>query len=101
MLASMVDHADIGDVVADTVSADEVETFKPHPEIYRHAAARAGTPIRNVVHVAGPGFDVQGAKAAGMQGAWLNRAGDPWERFGGDPDVELTSFHDLADELGV
>jgi len=44
MLSSMVEHADIADLVADTVSADEVRTFKPAPEIYRHAAARTGTP---------------------------------------------------------
>ncbi|WP_256943966.1 HAD-IA family hydrolase, partial [Halobacterium hubeiense] len=45
MLDSMVEHADIGDLIEDTVSADEVETFKPAAELYRHAAARTGTPI--------------------------------------------------------
>lgn len=99
MLSSMVEHADIDDLVADTISAHEIATFKPDPEIYRHAAGRTGTPIENIVHVAGPVFDVQGAMHAGMQGAWLNRDGSVWGQFGDDPDVELNSFDDLADLL--
>ncbi|MHB9287418.1 haloacid dehalogenase type II [Halobacteriales archaeon Cl-PHB] len=101
MLASMVDHADIGDLVVDTVSAAEIETFKPSVELYRHAAARTGTPLDRIVHVAGPTFDVQGAMHAGMQGAWLDRGNDPWGTFDGDPDLQAETFHDVADALGV
>ena len=43
MLASLVDHADIADLVEDTISADEVRTFKPAAEVYRHGAAWLGT----------------------------------------------------------
>ncbi|QHS16704.1 haloacid dehalogenase type II [Halopenitus persicus] len=99
MLASMVDHADIGDLVADTISADEVRTFKPAAEIYRHAAARTGTPIDAIAHVTAGWFDVQGAKHAGMQGVWVDRKGSPWEPFGSDPDLIVESLHELADAL--
>jgi len=101
MLESMVDFAGIGGLLEDTVSADEIATFKPNAEIYRHAAARTGTPIDRIVHVAGPTFDVQGAMAAGMQGAWLDRGNDPWGTFDGDPDLAIETFHDLADAMGV
>jgi 2-haloacid dehalogenase len=101
MLESMVEHADIGDLIEDAISAHEIETFKPAAAIYEHAADRTDTPIENMVHVSGPNFDVQGAMAAGMQGAWLNRDDGPWGQFDGDPDVEITSFYDLAEELGV
>jgi 2-haloacid dehalogenase len=101
MLASMVDHADIGDLVADTISAHEIETFKPDREIYRHAAGRTGTPIEKIVHVAGPVFDVQGAKSAGMQGAWLDRSGGPYEGFGPTADIVIETFHDLARALDL
>jgi 2-haloacid dehalogenase len=102
MLASMVEAADITDLITDTISAQEVETFKPEPEIYRHAAARVGTPIDRIVHTAGPSFDVLGAMHAGMQAAWLNRENVPWESFSGrEPDIEIDSFHELADALGV
>jgi 2-haloacid dehalogenase len=102
MLSSMVENAEIGGLIADTVSAQEVERFKPDPEIYRHAAARTGTPIDRIVHTAGPTFDVVGAMSAGMQGTWLDRADDPWESFAGrDPDITVGSFHELADALGA
>jgi 2-haloacid dehalogenase len=101
MLDSMVAHADIEELLVDTISADEVETFKPDPEIYRHAAARTGTPIDQMVHVTAGWFDVAGAVNAGMQGAWLDRKGTPWEDTTGDPDLVVESIHDVADELGA
>ncbi len=101
MLSSMVEHAGIGDLIEDTISAHEVETFKPDSSLYEHAADRTDTSVENVVHVAGPAFDIQGAIHAGMQGAWINRSDDPWGRFDGDPDTEISTFYALADELGV
>jgi 2-haloacid dehalogenase len=101
MLSSMVEHADIGDLIEDTISADEVETFKPDAEIYRHAAARTGTPIDEIVHVTAGWFDVVGAQHAGMQAAWVDRKASPWEPFGPEPDLTVETFYDLAEELGV
>ncbi|MGM0591391.1 MAG: haloacid dehalogenase type II [Halobacteriota archaeon] len=101
MLASMVEHADIGDLVEDTISADEVATFKPDAELYRHAAARTGTPIGDVAHVTAGWFDVMGARHAGMQGVWVDRKGTPWEPFDGDPDLTIETISELADALGV
>jgi 2-haloacid dehalogenase len=101
MLASMVEHADIGDLIADTISADEVRTFKPDAELYRHAAARTGTPIDRIAHVTAGWFDVLGACHAGMQGVWVDRKNTPWEPFAGRPDLTIETFHELAEALGV
>jgi 2-haloacid dehalogenase len=101
MLASMVDHAGIESLVADAVSADEVETFKPAPEFYRHAAGRVGTPIGRIAHVTAGWFDVLGAAHAGMQSVWVNRAGDDWVSVGGDPDLTVSTLTALAAELGA
>ncbi|WP_265109581.1 haloacid dehalogenase type II [Halosolutus halophilus] len=101
MLASMIEGADIGDLVEDTISAHELATFKPDPDLYRHAAGRTGTPIQQVAHVAALWFDVQGAIHAGMQGVRLDRKGDPWEPFGDEPDLTIETIDDLAAELGV
>ena len=101
MLSSMVEHADIADLVEDTVSADEVRTFKPAAEIYRHAAARTGTPIDRIAHATAGWFDVQGAAHAGMQGVWVDRSGAPWEPFDGEPDLVVEDLRELADAMGV
>jgi 2-haloacid dehalogenase len=101
MLDAMVQVAGVEEYVADTISADEVETYKPAASLYEHAAERAGTDVEAVAHTSAGWFDVQGAANAGMQGVWVNRDDDPWVRFDGEPDLEVGSFHDLADELGV
>jgi Haloacid dehalogenase superfamily, subfamily IA, variant 2 with 3rd motif like haloacid dehalogenase len=99
MLAEMVAAAGIGDCV-DCVSADEIEAYKPGPAIYRHAAARTGTPIDRIVHVSAAWFDVVGARNTGMQAVWLDRDAGPWDPFG-EPDATVESIHELADRLGA
>ena len=102
MLEHLVAAADLEGTIARTISADEVETYKPDPAIYRHAADRIGTPIEEILHVSGGRLrDVWGAKHAGMRGAWLARPerDAPRERLGRDPDVVVESVHDLADRL--
>ena len=100
MLASMVEHADIRDLITDTISADEVETFKPAAELYRHATARTGAPTDEIAHVTAGWFDVMGARHAGMQGVWADRTGVSWEPFDGGPDLTVASLREVADALG-
>ena len=99
MLEAMVASAGIEDVIVDLISADEIRTFKPDVEIYRHAAARTGTPIESIAHVAGPTFDVQGAMHAGMQGVWIDRANGPWDPSAPEPDLTVETFSEFADAL--
>ncbi len=101
MLDSLLDAADIRDLIVDTISADEVRTYKPDAEVYRHAAARTGTPIDEIAHVTGGWSDVMGARHAGMQTVRLDRTGAPWEPFDGDPHLTVDTLYELADELGV
>ncbi len=82
MLESMVDAADIGDLLAETVSADEIERHKPAQELYEHAADRLGVEPSAIVHVSNGYVDVQGAMHAGMQGVWLDRQDRPSDPFG-------------------
>ena len=101
MLDSMVDHGDLGEYLTDTVSADEVERFKPEADLYRHAADRIDVPIGNVAFTAAGWWDVPGAMHAGMQGVWINRQDTLWGPYETDPDLTVETFGDLADELGV
>lgn len=101
MLESLVEQADIGEYIEETISADEVRIYKPAPEPYRQAAARTGTPIREIAHIAAGWWDVRGAIHAGMWGVRIDRKGLPWGPYDGTPDLTIETFHDLADELGV
>ena len=102
MLAHLVERADLEDLVSDTISADEIETYKPDPAIYRHAGTRIGSDLEEILHVSGGGMrDVWGAKHAGMKTAWLARPeqNTPREHLGRDPDIVVEDFYSLADVL--
>lgn len=101
MLDSMVDHADLGDVIEETVSADEIEQFKPDAGLYEHAADRIGTPIEEMCFVAAGWWDVPGAIHAGMQGVWVNRQDTLWGPYETEPHLTVDTFVEFADELGV
>jgi 2-haloacid dehalogenase len=99
MLDSLVDHADIEDLIEDTISADEIRQFKPAADLYRHAAGRTGTPIDRIAHVAGGQFDVMGAGHAGMRTVWVNRDDSPPEPFGDGPDETVADIEAAAAKL--
>lgn len=65
------------------VSVEATQVFKPSPIVYQHFAQTTQTAIAACALVSGNSFDVLGAKAAGMQGIWVQRdkqtVFDPWE----------------------
>lgn len=99
MLDTLVEHAGIDDLIEDTISADEVETFKPVDELYRHAADEIGVPIEEITFIAAGWWDVPGAIHAGMQGVWINRQDTIWGPYETEPALTIETFHELADEL--
>lgn len=101
VLNSMIERTEIGGLIEGTISADEIEVYKPDHRIYEHAAERTGTPIENVVHVATPWYDIYGAVHAGMQGVWMNRYDLPWDRFDGEPHLIVDNFNDLLAAFGI
>lgn len=61
------------------VTVDEVHGFKPDPKVYQHLATRVWKTIgkedmATLWLVSGNPFDIVGARAAGMQAAWVDRA---------------------------
>lgn len=99
LLESMVSGANICEFVEDTISADDVKTYKPDVEFYQHAATQTETPADQIVHVATPWYDIYGANNAGMQTVWVNRDGKPWEKFDGSPDEIVPNLAKLPPVL--
>jgi len=57
-------------------ASDRAGVYKPHPAIYALPMGELGIAADQLVHVAGSGNDVLGAKLAGLRCAWSNRGGD-------------------------
>ncbi|MDX1745041.1 MAG: haloacid dehalogenase type II [Halobacteriales archaeon] len=97
MLADLVEGTGVEETLTATISADEIRRFKPAIELYEYAADVLETPPRRILHVSAGPSDVQGAIHAGMQGAWLDRYGQPWETFGPNPDLHIETVHELVE----
>ena len=80
---SLLDHAGIREFFDDVVSVDEIRSFKPDPEVYRHFMNRAKSQPEFTWLISSNPFDVTGARAAGMNAIWVRRSEsavfDPWE----------------------
>jgi 2-haloacid dehalogenase len=81
----------------DVVSVDELESFKPDPDVYHHFLRRAGAAEADAWMISSNPFDVIGALAAGMRSAWVRRSPealfDPW---GIEPTLVLEGLSLLA-----
>src|SRR5262249_58990774 len=76
--------------------SESVEAYKPHPLPFRTAVERLGVAPHEVLHVGDSDVDdVRGAKAAGLQVAWVNRDGRRRRSDVPAPDFELADLTGL------
>lgn len=89
-------------VFKDIITVDLIRAFKPAPEVYNFLAQRVGKVGQesSLWLVSGNPFDVTGARAIGMQAAWVDRAGNGWQdRLGEEPTVVVRSLEGVADAV--
>mgnify|MGYP002761022250 FL=1 len=88
------------DVALDgVVSVAEAGAYKPHRASYDLTCERFGVAPHEVTFVTAHTFDLVGAKAAGMRGAFINRHDNPYGGWLHRPDVSVNGLNDLADVL--
>ena len=76
--------------------SEPVRAYKPHPLMFQTALERLGVEPHDVLHVGdSDGEDVQGAKAAGLQVAWVNRNGRSRRPDVPEPDFEIADLTEL------
>lgn len=90
-------------VFKELVSVEYVRTFKPAPEVYKYLAQCVGKVGKEseMWLVSGNPFDVVGARAVGMQAAWVDRAGNGWQdKLGAEPTAVVRSLEEVAEVVG-
>ena len=97
-LAHLVNHQ-IGFPFDEVISVEVVGAFKPHPGIYRRAAALLNLEVNECLMVSANSFDVMGARSCGYRGAFVNRYALPYEDTLFQPDVTVADFTELAGAL--
>ena len=84
-----------------SISAQEFGVGKPDARIFHAAAGAVGVRPEHVLHIGDdPGLDVLGALNAGMQTAWLNRAGNPW-KHDNEPHISVSDLTELCDRINA
>jgi 2-haloacid dehalogenase len=103
-IALLIDLARHGDLRFDCVlSAELANAYKPAPAAYLTAAHLLGVPPSELMLVAAHPADLQGARAAGLRTAFIDRPFEygPATGMRSDPsaDMSVTDLHQLADAL--
>jgi len=99
VVARFLARSGLNDLVEAPLDVTGPGVWKPAPDAYRWVCRQAGVALPDAVMVAVHPWDVAGAMAAGMHGAWVDRDRAPWPAFLPPPDVRVTSLEDLPDAL--
>ena len=79
-----------------SMSAHQLGVGKPDARIFHAAAAAAGVPAEQVLHVGDdPMLDILGGLNAGMQTVWVNRLDHAWKHEA-RPHASVTDLHQLC-----
>lgn len=96
----LLNNANISKYFDDTITADEIQTFKPNPDIYQHLLNRTDSTANQTWLISSNPFDVIGAKSFGMNAAWVKRSNsavyDPWDI---EPNIIIQRLDNLLQQL--
>ena len=93
MLDPLVRHS--GLLLDAVLSVDELNVYKPAPQVYALAVRRLGVPKENIGFVSSNCWDALGAKSYGFRVYWVNRGGAPLDRLGFEPDAVVGSLDEI------
>ncbi|NKB38702.1 MAG: haloacid dehalogenase type II [Gammaproteobacteria bacterium] len=102
-IQSLLENANLTTYFEGIVSVDEVQSFKPDPEVYNHFLKKTRSESKSTWLVSGNPFDILGAISAGWESIWLQRQEksifDPWNEQASeiikslDELAQIQSFH--------
>jgi 2-haloacid dehalogenase len=96
--ACLLASAGLDSLVDRVLSVDDAGAWKPAPARYRYAADAVGRPPEELALVAVHGWDIHGARRAGLVSGWIRRLeGNLAPTFA--PVVPGTELADVVDRL--
>jgi 2-haloacid dehalogenase len=91
MLEPLVEHS--GLELDAVISVDELQVYKPAPQVYELAVNKLGTD--RIGFVSSNCWDALGAKSFGFRVYWINRLGAPIDRLGFKPDQVMKTLNEI------
>lgn len=99
MAEAQLTFAGLRDHFDQVISADEVQHFKPAPEVYHLAARRLGVEPEQVRLVTAHDWDVTGALRAGCAATFVARPGQVMNPFGPQPDLRGADLGAVVEQI--
>jgi len=92
MLEAAVRNNALESYFSSVISADQVKTYKPSPQVYELGPQALDLPAEEILFVSSNAWDAAGAKAFGYSVCWCNRSGQAMDDLGFEPDLMVTSL---------
>lgn len=99
MVDGQVERAGLSSVFDHVLSVESVQTYKPSPAPYERAMEVAGCSPEEAWMVASHDWDLAGARAVGMNTAFIQRPHMTYAPTWPDPELSVANFTALADAL--
>lgn len=96
-LAEKLAFAGIKDNFETLLSCETVGAFKPSLEVYSWALSKMNVEAEDAMMIAAHGWDITGAKKAGMQTTFINRPGKQMYPLAQKPDYTVDTLDCLVD----
>ncbi len=91
--------AGLDDLFSDYLSSEALESYKPNLAVYKWAAKQRGVAPEDALLVAAHGWDIAGAKRAGMRAAFVSRPGQSLYPLTASSDYVVKDIEELAKAL--
>lgn len=100
-LKAQLQYAELTPLFDHVLSTETINTYKPHSAVYHWACQQIGVAPNDAMMVAAHGWDVSGAKATGMQTAFIQRPGKLMYPLGLPPTLSVDSLTTLVQQLST
>lgn len=99
MMGEQLTNAGIIDLFDDYYSVDSVNKYKPFKDIYGFVAEQQKVKPENIMMVATHGWDLFGAKKAGLQTGYVKRKNIIFNPYYPQPDIEGDNLLELVNKI--
>ncbi len=96
VLQEQLRFAKIHQFFDEVLSVEEVKNYKPHASTYHYAYSSVNILPEDTMLIAAHGWDIAGAKRAGIQAAFIKRLGKSLYPLALEPEISGTSLEEIA-----
>lgn len=99
LIATQIKNSGLSDFFDDIVSVESTGSFKPDLRVYQFVADKLRQKVENLRLVASHDWDIHGALTAGLNGAYVDRSGAPYNALYLKPDIYEKNMMGIAEAI--